>query len=667
MSAEETSQIIEWEVTNRFGPFATQSDPAGLFDTYKLLKDESFESWHKRLSSEGLPSPYYDALKARQHEKMHWNQSASRHQDKILSYVRNEDDISTTVAVAAYVPSNEQCRWTYRGQEVTQRCDEDFEFQVPISGATVRVAFGGREIEELIKPRHIVIVGLGDSYASGEGNPDYPGEWKPNQVLPGNNELEWLVDYTSRLISPPEALGAKTNHWVDDTCHRSFYSHQSLTALKVASENKHSYVSFLHYACTGAEAFDGLLAPQYQAWGEEGVFVPFSQVNFAIRELCQDGKPLVEAAPQYESVSQKETAGINIAFFHRRGGPGNQPRSRSNLIPDPKLDAFSRFTKDLRDQNGGHFPQSGLLTCATGKIRTPDYVFLNEGGNSIGFADIVQYFLVPSRWKIEKVGRRLFPEVCPDPAYRVDRRYNKQLHDYCEDLDRQLNYHAGDLISGASNSLGMKDRYTLLFNILEYRLGIEPRKIVMAQYPDPMRETGSSSPACEPLTSADFEVYGDPSGVFKSQSAWSGLKTVAPKSLIRTLSNIPIGRNFREWHFNLTASEAGNALKQFDDLRVILADTATSRGISFVCETRDAFVGYGWWKGARLNLPNTKPYWAIWDWKPYSYDGETRAIRTGNDTIITQPGEKRITGAIHPNLTGHRLIAQEVYDSIWGN
>lgn len=663
-SAEERSQMIEWEVVNRFGPFATQEDPSDLFDRYKLAAGESFEDWHKRLSAEGLPSPYHAALKAGQHENMHWDQRAKQHREKILSYVRSESDASTTITAAAKVASHSQCTWSLQGQVVTQPCAKDFVFQVPLSGTTLHVTFDGKKLEEPVNPEHIVIVALGDSYASGEGNPDYPGDWKIGQTLPGNNELEWLVDYKNRLNSPPEAPDAEINHWVDDTCHRSFYSHQSLTALKLASENPHAYVSFLHYACTGAEAFDGLLVPQYQAWGK-GVYVPYSQVNFAIRELCQDGQPLGEAPPAYEPISKEETGGINIHAFHRRGGPGNQPRSHSNLIPNPKWDNFSRYTQSIREENDGHFPQSGLLTCGTGKIRTPDYVLLNEGGNSMGFADIVQYFVVPTQWKSNTVGNLLFPEVCPSPAYRVDSKENRQLARYCRKLDKKNNYHSGDLTNGQAGSLGMKERYTLLFNILEHRLGLEPKQIVMAQYPDPLRDIPSPNPACEPLAATDFRVPGDPAKVFNPQGAWNGLKTAASRGLIRSMSDIP-GRDLRRWQFNLTASEAGLALMQFDELREVLSSTARARGISFVCETRDAFVGYGWWKGTRVNLPNTKPYWAVSDWNPYAYESETRAIRTGNDTVITQPGDKRITGAVHPNLTGHRLIAQLVYDKIWG-
>jgi hypothetical protein len=656
LSSEPTDDTIEWEVLNRFGPFATQGNAEDLFHRYKLEPGESFADWHKRLSDLGLPSPYQASLKEGQNAGMHWDQRAKQHSEKILSFVQNEASAATTVRAVARVASSSECTWVYNGETNTLHCERGFEFSVPISGANLSVSYQGSEISSWIKPEHVVIVGMGDSYGSGEGNPDYPGQWKAGQTLPGKNNLEWLVD-SQRLVSPPEAPDADVNHWVDDTCHRSFYSHQSLTALKLASERPHTYVTFLHYACTGAEIFDGLLVPQYQAWGK-GEYVPYSQVNFAIRELCQ------ETPSNYEAVSAEEIGGLNIRSFHRRGGPGNRPRSMSNLNPDPRVDRFSKFTRDLRETNSGKFPQSGFLTCASGNMRQPDYVFLSIGGNDIGFADIVQYFVIPTQWKIKLVGTLLFPEVCPSPSNRVDAKTNRHLDRYCRKLDSKNLYHAGDLTDGHSTSLGMKERYSLLFNVLEKRLAVKPSQIVIPQYPDPMRARVSSQPACEPLSGSDFNVPGDPPREFNPKSAWNGLKAAAPNSLIRTLSRWP-GRNLREWHFNLTSSEGALALKQFDRFRSALSKVARDRGVSFVCETRDAFVGYGWWKGGRGNLPNTEPKWPVSDWRPYAYEADTRAIRTGNDTLLTQPGDKRITGAVHPNLTGHRLIAQQVYDKFW--
>jgi hypothetical protein len=81
-----------------------------------------------------------------------------------------------------------------------------------------------------------VIVGLGDSYASGEGNPDYPANYSKPKTLGGTHR----------------PLPASGPHWLDPACHRSVYSHQQRIAMQLAAENRQSVVSFLGYACSGA-------------------------------------------------------------------------------------------------------------------------------------------------------------------------------------------------------------------------------------------------------------------------------------------------------------------------------------------------------------------------------------------------------------------------------
>ena len=63
-----------------------------------------------------------------------------------------------------------------RGKVVTQPCNERFVLDVPYpGGADVKVEIGGREIAAAdVKVRDLLIVGMGDSFASGEGNPDVP-------------------------------------------------------------------------------------------------------------------------------------------------------------------------------------------------------------------------------------------------------------------------------------------------------------------------------------------------------------------------------------------------------------------------------------------------------------------------------------------------------------
>jgi hypothetical protein len=76
-----------------------------------------------------------------------------------------------------------------------------------------------------------LIVGLGDSNGSGEGAPDA----------------------TSRLF--PFLRGK----WQDRTCHRSAYSYQAQTALRLERQDRRTSVTFVHLACSGATIHNGIL------------------------------------------------------------------------------------------------------------------------------------------------------------------------------------------------------------------------------------------------------------------------------------------------------------------------------------------------------------------------------------------------------------------------
>ena len=333
-AGEALSFEIEWEVANRFGPFVTQHPTAegrsDLFDRYKINDGESLEDWHKRLSDPRFHSPYFETLAAEDTASetkgvMHWDQQTDRHAEAVLKFVKEEDSTDTQVDVRVRVDKDGQCRWSVSLDDAPtvpqSDCRTGTLLSIPLTGASVEVTSEGVSKSEQVDPKHIVIVGFGDSYASGEGNPDYPGHWKVDVEFSSQKDFVWLAQQKN-LKSTLEKHGETVKHWVDDDCHRSFFSHQSLLALKLASEKKDTFVSFLHYACTGAEIFDGLLVPQYQAWGK-GIYIPYSQVNFAIRELCRAGVD----AESYVSVSQadrlrhdefgEDKGKINLNDFHR--------------------------------------------------------------------------------------------------------------------------------------------------------------------------------------------------------------------------------------------------------------------------------------------------------------------------------------------------------------
>jgi hypothetical protein len=86
----------------------------------------------------------------------------------------------------------------------------------------------GTVYEEDINVRDILIVSLGDSIASGEGNPDIPQRFD---------------------ISGFVTAGAK---WVDRRCHRSAYAGPAQAALAIEQRDPHTSVTFVSLACSGA-------------------------------------------------------------------------------------------------------------------------------------------------------------------------------------------------------------------------------------------------------------------------------------------------------------------------------------------------------------------------------------------------------------------------------
>ncbi len=145
------------------------------------------------------------------------------------------------------------CEWRVDNEApVTAPCDEATTLDIPYpAGAVVSVNVPGEQPLSLtIKVQDLLIAGLGDSFASGEGNPDEPAKLSSNRrdrnVLPGRA--------TNDVSSNAE--------WIDEKCHRSLYGYQMRAALQIAVEMPHTAVTFLGYSCSGATVDEGILGPQ---------------------------------------------------------------------------------------------------------------------------------------------------------------------------------------------------------------------------------------------------------------------------------------------------------------------------------------------------------------------------------------------------------------------
>jgi hypothetical protein len=126
-----------------------------------------------------------------------------------------------------------------------------------------------------IQVRDVLVAGMGDSIAAGEGNPDravrlsdegfcfrrFDGleYYRPGRSgFSGNRSCNTVPgDYSA--MSDWAKQGAR---WMSGACHRSLYSYQMRTAITLAIENPHLAVTFVPLGCSGATINIGFLGTQ---------------------------------------------------------------------------------------------------------------------------------------------------------------------------------------------------------------------------------------------------------------------------------------------------------------------------------------------------------------------------------------------------------------------
>ena len=141
------------------------------------------------------------------------------------------------------------------------------EFSVPydlenpkIINVTVRLSDGSAMLGPLpVKVVDKLIVGLGDSYAAGEGNPGIPARFALQDTDPDflpkflSGAPEDIVSIFKRTRAPRKDnyKGAEVE-WLDQRCHRSMYSYQFQTALRLALSYPQEAITSVSYSCSGA-------------------------------------------------------------------------------------------------------------------------------------------------------------------------------------------------------------------------------------------------------------------------------------------------------------------------------------------------------------------------------------------------------------------------------
>jgi hypothetical protein len=224
--------------------------------------------------------------------------------------------VSVWLAADLAAQSVGDCVWTWQprkanGKAETRRlpCSHKLTLErVPYalehaySGVSVSVKLpDGRELgEPELMVEDLFIVALGDSFASGESNPDRPVQFSgsremvydptlaqsysvartlPKSSAPGyglaSDDGQSNPKVLPRRYMEDEAadryypLGSrefaaafeKANaRWLSRDCHRSQYGYPLRVALQLAIENRHRSVTFATFACSGADINHGLFA-----------------------------------------------------------------------------------------------------------------------------------------------------------------------------------------------------------------------------------------------------------------------------------------------------------------------------------------------------------------------------------------------------------------------
>lgn len=302
------------------------------------------------------------------------------------------------------------CTWTWRprrggaGETVRQSCAVPlvikrvpFSTQRAASGVAVAVRLpDGRElVDSHIVVEDVLIVAMGDSFASGESNPDRPVVFSagremvydpvntrdevatrsmrgaptygiasaPEVVNPKSLPKRLMEDEERGLIYRPSsaefqaAFDKRGAQWLSADCHRSQYGYPFRVGLQLALENRHRAVSFVSLACSGSDTVEGLFGPREpreQTTGPNAQRVVVPQLDQLTELICRPGAPRARDAVYTLPTYAHGSTSIGQQTFTKFWCP---PESRKRPI---------------------------------------DLVLLSIGGNDVGFGALVAYGITES-------------------------------------------------------------------------------------------------------------------------------------------------------------------------------------------------------------------------------------------------------------------------------
>lgn len=267
---------------------------------------------------------------------------------------------------------------------------------------TVKLPDGRELVDREVVVEDLFIVALGDSFASGESNPDRPVQFSPSRemvydpallreevatnvdskqpnlggvkpgfglasqgdqynpkVLPRRYMDDEAAERFNKLASPEfqAAFDKAAAHWLSKDCHRSQYGYPFRVGIELALENRHRSVTLASFTCSGAAISEGLF---FEMEAREGFSDPRS----------------AKVRAQFDQ----------LADLICRGGAAARTQNASYTLP---LWSEGNTQIEMRRISKNWCPPQL-------RKRPIDLVMMSIGGNDVGFGQLAAYAMTES-------------------------------------------------------------------------------------------------------------------------------------------------------------------------------------------------------------------------------------------------------------------------------
>jgi lysophospholipase L1-like esterase len=505
-----------------------------------------------------------------------------------------------------------------------------------LSGVAVKVHLpNGTELEDAnVIVEDLFVVAFGDSFASGESNPDRPVTFSATREMlydPVNVESEHknmasrgldkkrtnyevasaqeetnpkalpkrlMEDEEKGLLYNPsshEFLAAfehRDAQWLSADCHRSQYGYPFRVSMGLALENRHRAVTFVSLACSGADIVEGLFTEReardevMAANAQKHVAAQFDQLTDLI---CRPGTAHTDTVAYRLPVYKSGSTSIGDQVFTKQWCP---PQSRKRPI---------------------------------------DVVLLSVGGNDVGFGALVAYAMTDSASDIAPIVGLVGHELRFPPSVSQA---------YLQVLDRRMQAVKQALNDG---------------------FGVDPSRVLQNAYePIQFDETGN---VCGTQPTLGLDVF--------PKFKYDRNRTQEVSNFVRDLQ----GRLECMTDARRPGCPAGLATGNGTGFHLVTDHIAefTRRGVC-ARDPQKAFLDQ-----RNMNVPRVSG--ATGDFAPYSpagalpYAHRWRLVRDPNDAFLAAnthregispfddlqpPYAALYSGAFHPTAEGHAIVADHV-------